>query len=180
MDVSTVVSTLLFFPLKRLKYLNLNDNEIYAIPRLRLLGTNLLHEPWPSQQLSTEELHPAKGFSTKSPLSKELTRDPQPLNTSSREHCSPNRADMKPHPLKEGEHSSSGQQFMKGAPDQVLQVDKEDPENLKPRNENDLVGIQGQSPVLQPVDDMDENINTHLLAPFPELRTLSLANNLVG
>ena len=169
-------------PLTSLKYLNLNNNEIYAIPRLRLLGTNLLHEPWRSPrspQLSAEEFQPTRGFSTKSPLPNELVGDPHPLNGSTEKQCSPNWADKKFSPLKEAEHSSSGQRSMTSTADQVLQAKKEDLEISRARNAADTVGTPRRSPALLQVDHMDENMNAHLLAPFPQLKTLSLANNLV-
>ena len=167
-------------PPTSLKYLNLNNNEIYAIPRLRLLGTNLLHESWRSPRLSAEELQPAKGFSTKSPLPNELVEDAHPLNGSIEEQCSPNWADKKFPSSKEGEQSLSRQHSTNGTPDQVLQAKKEDLETVKARNKDDTAGTRRQSPALLQMDHMDENMNAHLLAPFPQLKTLSLTNNLVG
>lgn len=168
----------LHFPLKRLKYLNLKDNEIYSIPRLRLLGTNLIHEPHPSQG-SSEEIQPTEDSSKECSLLKGSRKDFQPSDGCSEEPQSPKGSSKEPQSLQE-EGSSSEQQSMRTKPNWILQPHKENSESLRRSEKDGLGSVLRRSPVLQEVDPINQNITPHLLAPFPELKTLSLVNNLVG
>lgn len=176
----------------RLRYLNLDNNEIYTIPQLKLIGTSPLKvttDKHTSTQYTTLTHAASKENDEESAISTDARIQPSSVKLQASEHITTtlDTAKVSPVPgairtdLSPPIHAppNTAQKSAKPLSKHLLESTLQKPHHVKTCGES--------TPTLLTVDPPDglpgppgRLSPSHSVAPFPQLETLSLANNLVS
>lgn len=188
-EKSEVNSSQLVCP-HRLRYLNLDNNEIYTIPQLKLIGTSPLKvttDKHTSTQYTTPTHAASKENDEESTISTDARTQPSSVKSQASEHITTlDTVKVSPVPGAIRTDSSplihappnTAQKSAKPLTRHLLESTLQKPHHVKTCGES--------TPTLLTVDPPDgpgppgRLSPSHSVAPFPQLETLSLANNLVS